>query len=105
MDTNKGPEQYGDVVRTGGLIDITLPAATDTQTCRLRVLQYLAIIWEAFAQSPVVLREGGEALQQFIVDVVLPQLQQVNLATTQQYYEAVRAKLHQPIWVCLYKCM
>ena len=71
------------------MIDITVPAATDTQTCGLRVLQYLAIIGETFAQSPGVLKEGGEALQQFIVEVVLPQLHQVNRATTAQYYEEV----------------
>ena len=80
------------------LIDVTVPATTDTQTCGLRALQYHAIIGETFAQSPGVLKEGGETLQQFIVNVVLPQLQQVNLATTKQYYEAVRSKLHQPNW-------
>ena len=32
------------------------------------------------------------------MNVVLPQLQQVNLATTKQHYEAVRVKLHLPNW-------
>ena len=73
-----------------------IPAATDTQTCGLWALQYHAIIGETFAQSPSVLKKGGEALQQFIVDVILPQLQQVNLFTAKQYYKVVRAKLHQP---------
>ena len=52
------------------LIDLTVPATTDTQTCGLRALQYHVIIGETFAQSPRVLKERGEALQQFIVDVV-----------------------------------
>jgi hypothetical protein len=47
------------------LIDITVPVATDTQTCKLRVLQYHAIIGSTFAQCPEVLREGGAVLQQF----------------------------------------
>ena len=66
------------------LIDITVQAAAGTQTCGLRVLQYHAIIGKAFAQSPGVLKEGGAELQQFIVEVVLPQLHQVNRATTTQ---------------------
>ena len=80
------------------LIDITVQAAADTQTCGLRVLQYHAIIGKTFAQSPGILKDGGEALQQFIVEVVLPQLHQVNWATTTEYYEGVRVKLQQPDW-------
>ena len=47
---------------------------------------------------PGVLKKGGEALQQYIVEVVLPQLRQVNRATTTQYYEVVRVKLQQTDW-------
>ena len=38
------------------LIDITVPAGRDTQTCGLRVLQYHAIIGNAFAARPEILR-------------------------------------------------
>jgi hypothetical protein len=95
----KGPNSAEAVTKLDNvLIDITVQAASDTQTCGLRVLQYHAIIGKTSAQSPGVLKEGGDLLQQFIVEVVLPQLYQVNLATMTQYYEAIRAKLHPPNW-------
>ena len=80
------------------LIDITVPAATDTQTCGFQVLQYHAIIGSTFAQRPEVLREGEAVLQQFIQETILIQLQQVNRETTEQYYKEVRLKLQQPEW-------
>ena len=99
MGTNKGAEQCGETTKLDDvLIDVTVQATEDSQTRGLRVLQYHAIIGSTFAQSPGVLKEGGEALQQYIVEVVLPQLRQVNRATTTQYYEVVRVKLQQTDW-------
>ena len=80
------------------LIDITVPAATDTQTRGLRVLQYHAIIGSVFAQRPKVLQEGGAVLQQFIQETVLTQLNQVNRESTEKYYQEVRQQLQQPEW-------
>ena len=95
----KGPNSVERMTKLDDvLIDITVQAAADTQTCGLRVLQYHAIIGKTFAQSPGVLKEGDKTLQKFIVGVVLPQLHQVNRATITQYYEAVRVKLQQPDW-------
>ena len=69
----KGPNTAETVTKQEDvLIDNTVPATTDTQTCELRALQYHAIIRETFAQSSGVLKEGGEALQPFIMEVVLP---------------------------------
>ena len=65
------------------LIDITVPAGRDTQTCGLRVLQYHAIIGNAFATRPEILREGEETLQTYIKETVFPQIQQVNIETTE----------------------
>ena len=61
------------------LIDITVPIGRDTQTCGIRVLQYHAIIVNAFATRPEILRAGEETLQTYIKETVFPQLQQVNL--------------------------
>ena len=68
------------------LIDITVPAGRDTQTCGLRVLQYHAIIGNAFATRPEILREGEETLQTYIKATVFPQIQQVSIETTETYY-------------------
>jgi hypothetical protein len=69
----KGPNSAEAVTKQDDvLIDITVQAASDTQTCGLRALQYHAIIGETFAQSRGVLKEGGKTLQKFIVEVVLP---------------------------------
>ena len=67
------------------LIDITVPASRDTQTCGLRVLQNHAIIGNAFATRPEILREGEVTLQTFIKETVFPQIQQVNMETTETY--------------------
>ena len=84
--TTKGPNRKeASIGQEVILVDITVPALTDTQTCGLRVLQYHAIIGSIFAQHPEVLREGGAVLQQFIQETVLTQLQQVNRETTEQY--------------------
>ena len=48
-DTTRGQEDI--------LIDITVPAGRDHQTCGLRVLQYHAIIGNSFATRPAILRE------------------------------------------------
>ena len=83
------------------LIDITVPAGRDTQTCRLRVLQYHAIIGNAFATRPEILREGEAILQQFIQETVFPQIQQVNADTTETYYNEMRLHLQQTEWGAL----
>ena len=89
--TTKGPNRKeASIGQEVILIDITVPAATDTQTCGLRTLQYHAIIGSIFAQRPEVLREEGAVLQQFIQETVLTQLQQVNRETTEKYYKEVR---------------
>ena len=80
------------------LIDITVPAGRDTQTCGLRVLQYHAIIGNAFATRPEILREGEEILQNFIKETVFPQIQQVNAETTETYYNEMRLHLQQTEW-------
>ena len=80
------------------LIDITVPAGRDTQTCGLRVLQYLAIIGNAFATRPEVLREGEEVLQKIIKEIVFPQIQQVNSETTETYHNEMRLHLQQTEW-------
>ena len=54
------------------LIDITVPAGRDTQTYGLRVLQYHAIIGNAFATRPEILREEEETLQTYIKETVFP---------------------------------
>ena len=97
--TTKGPNRKeASIGEEDILVDITVPALTDTQTCGLRVLQYHAIIGSIFAQHPEVLREGGAVLQQFIQETVLTQLQQVNRETTEQYYQEMRQKLQHPEW-------
>ena len=53
---------------------------------------------EDICTEPRCTEGGGEALQQFIVEVVLPQLHQVNRDTTTQCYETVRVKLQQTDW-------
>ena len=83
------------------LIDITVPAGRDTQTCGLRVLQYHAIIGNAFATRPKILREGEETLQAYIKETVFPQIQQVNIETTETYYNEMRSHLQQTEWMAL----
>ena len=83
------------------LIDITVPVERDTQTCGLRVLQYHAIIGNAFATRPEILREGEAILQHFIKETVFPQIQQVNAETTETYYNEMRLHLQQTEWGAL----
>ena len=83
------------------LIDITVPAGRDNQTCGLRVLQYYAIIGNSFATRPEILREGDEILQTYIKEAVFPQIQQVNIETTETYYNDMRPHLQQTEWVAL----
>ena len=80
------------------LIDITVPDGRDTQICGLRALQYHAIIGNAIAIRPEVLREGEEVLQKFIKETVFPQIQQVNAETTETYYNEMRLHLQQTKW-------
>ena len=97
--TTKGPNwKKASIGQEATLVNNTVPALTDSQTCGLRVLQYHAIIGSIFAQHPEVLREGGEVLQQFIQEKVLTQLQQMIRETTEQYYKEMRQTLQQPEW-------
>jgi hypothetical protein len=93
MDANEGTKLQGSLARTGGYIPV--PAGRGTQTCGLRVLQYHAIIGNAFAACPEILREGEVTMQKFIKDSVLPQIQQVNAETTETYYNEMRLHLQQ----------
>jgi hypothetical protein len=87
MEASRGQENI--------LIDITVPAGRGTQTCELRVLQYHAIIGNAFAARPEILREEEVTMQKFIKESVLPQIQQVNAETTETYYNEMRLHLQQ----------
>ena len=84
------------------LIDITVTAGRDTQTCGLKVLQYHAIIGNAFATRPEILREGEAILQKFIKETIFPQIQQVNVETTETYYNEMRLHLQQTEWGLCY---
>ena len=86
-ETSRGQEDI--------LIDITVPAGRDTQTCGLRALQYHAIIGNAFAARPEILREGEVTMQTFVKEFILPQIQQVNAETTETYYNSMRLHLQQ----------
>ena len=83
------------------LIDITVPAGRYHQTCGLRVLQYHAIIGNSFATRPAILRKGEETLQIYIKEIVFPQIQQVNIETTETYYKEMRLRLQQTEWVVM----
>ena len=65
------------------------------------MLQYHAIIGNAFATRPEILREGEETLQTYFKETVFTQLQQVNLETTKTYYNEMRAHLQQTEWAAL----
>ena len=62
------------------------------------MLQYHAIIGNSFATRPAILREGEETLQTYIKEIVFPQIQQVNIETTETYYREMRLRLQQTEW-------
>ena len=80
------------------MIDITVPPSQDTQACGLRVLQYHAILGNAVAQRSKVLEGNQDGLQEFLLGVVLPQLRQVNIDSTYQYYRLLRAEMNSQAW-------
>ena len=45
--------------------------------------------------------EGDETLQTYIKETVFPQIQQVNLETTETYYKEMRLRLQQTEWVVM----
>ena len=75
------------------LLDITVPPSQDTHSCGLRVLQYHRIIGEAVAQHPEILDGEQANIQEFLRSVVLPQLQAVNTASTEHYYQEMRTAI------------
>ena len=80
------------------LLDITIPPSQDTHSCGLRVLQYHRIIGEAVAQHPARLDGDQATIQEFRRSVVLPQLQMVNIESTERYYQAMRTAILSRAW-------
>jgi hypothetical protein len=99
---NKGPapQLNRDYQKEDIMIKITDPYHPYLQDCRLRALQYQAIIGAAVAHQPDILDAPPplKRLQEFLRAEVLPQLRLVNVASTDNDYYTLRTAIRQHLW-------